>query len=58
MILAVTITFWTILVLSVINIIAYTFLGYNKESPMWGKVLNIFWAVWLMFVMLFSLGII
>lgn len=58
MILAVTITLWTILVLSAINIIAYTFLGYNKDLTMWAKVLNIFWAVWLMFVMLFSLGII
>lgn len=58
MILAVTITFWIILVVSVINVIVYMFSGYQKGMPMWGKVLNILWAVWLMFVMLFSLGII
>lgn len=58
MILAVTITLWTIVALSALNIIAYMFAGYNKDLPIWAKVLNIFWAVWLIFVMLISLGII
>lgn len=58
MILAVTITFWIVLIVSALNVIAYMFMGYNKEFPMWGKVLNILWAIWLIFVMLFSLGII
>lgn len=58
MILAVTITLWTIVALSALNIIAYMFAGYNKDFPMWAKVLNIFWAVWLIFVTLFILGVI
>lgn len=58
MILGVTITFWTIIVISALNVIAYMFAGYNKDLPIWAKVLNIFWAVWLIFVMLISLGII
>lgn len=58
MILAVTITFWTIIVISALNVIAYMFAGYNKDLPIWAKVLNIFWAVWIIFVMLISLGII
>lgn len=58
MILVVTITLWAIVALSALNIIAYMFAGYNKDLPMWAKVLNIFWAIWLIFVMLFSLGVI
>ena len=58
MIFGVTITFWTIIVISALNVIAYMFAGYNKDLPIWAKVLNIFWAVWLIFVMLISLGII
>lgn len=58
MILGVTITFWVIIVVCAINVIAYMFEGYHSELPMWGRMLNIFWNVWVIFVMLISLGII
>lgn len=58
MILAVTITFWVILAVRAINVIAYMFEGYHKELPMWGLLLNIFWNIWIVFVILISLGII
>lgn len=58
MILAVTITFWAILVICVLNAIAYMFDSYQKGLPVWARVLNILWNIWLVFVMLISLGII
>lgn len=58
MILAVTITFWVIIAACALNIIAYMFTEYQKGMPMWGRMLNIFWNVWVIFVMLISLGII
>lgn len=58
MILAVTITFWVIIVACAINIIAYMFAEYQKDMPMWGRMLNIFWNVWVIFILLISLDII
>lgn len=58
MILAVAVMFWVILSSSVLNLIAYIFTEYGDKFPLWGKVLAIVWNVWLVFVMLISLGII
>lgn len=58
MILAVTITFWTILVICILNAIAYMFDSYQKGLPVWARILNILWNIWLVFVMFLSLGII
>lgn len=58
MILALTITYWTILVICAITAIANMFDSYNKGLPVWGRVLNILWSIWVIFVMLLSLGII
>lgn len=58
MILAVTITFWVILSASVLNLIAYMLTEYGKKFPVWGKALAIVWNIWIIFVMLISLGII
>lgn len=58
MILAVTITFWVIIVVCAINVIAYMFTEYQKDIPMWARMFSILWNIWLIFVMLISLGII
>lgn len=58
MILAVTITFWIVIVACAINTIAYMFTSYQKDMPIWGRVLSIFWNIWVIFVMLISLGIV
>lgn len=58
MILAVTITFWAILVICAMNAIAYMLDSYQKGLPVWAHVVNILWNIWLIFVMLISLGII
>lgn len=58
MILAITITFWIIIVVCAINAIAYMFTSYQEDIPMWARVFSIVWNVWFIFVMLISLGII
>lgn len=58
MILAITITFWIIIVVCAINAIAYMFTSYQEDIPRWARVFSIVWNVWLIFVMLISLGII
>lgn len=58
MILAVTFTFWAILVICVLNAIAHMFDSYQKGLPVWTRALNILWNIWIIFVMLISLGII
>lgn len=57
MILAVTITLWTIIVGSVIMVIGLAF-GYNEKMPVWARVLDIVWNIWIVFVLLIILGII
>ena len=57
MILAVTVTLWAIIVSSVIMVIGLAF-GYNEEMPVWARVLDIVWNIWIVFVLLIILGII
>ncbi|ARQ94866.1 hypothetical protein KMD50_gp55 [Lactococcus phage PLgW-1] len=56
--LAVTITFWIVIVLCVINANIYMFTSYQEDIPRWARVFSIVWNVWLVFVMFISLGII
>lgn len=58
MILAVTITFWIILSVCAIDVIVYMFTSYQKDMPIWLRVFSIFWNIWIIFVVLISLGII
>lgn len=57
MILAVTVTLWAIIVASVIMVIGLAF-GYNEEMPVWARLLDIVWNIWIVFVLLISLGVI
>lgn len=57
LILAATITLWTIIVLSAIMVIGLMF-GYNEELPVWARVLDILWNIWIIFMLLVTLGII
>lgn len=57
MILAVTVTLWAIIVASVIMVIGLAF-GYNEEMPVWARLLDIVWNIWIVFVLLIILGII
>lgn len=57
MILAVTIMLWAIIVSSALMVIALVF-GYKEEMPVWARMFDIIWNIWIIFVMLVSLGII